>query len=110
MRPQAQGESLIRKALTELKLWALQRSFAFVSGGDAAPRQAASHASDAPSSGNGSDVDHGRAGSAGGDKAVPLIKDWAAVLSEIGDHQALAASLKLSPYHAMFKVINEAAA
>lgn len=27
---QAQGESVIRKALTELQLWGLQRSFAFV--------------------------------------------------------------------------------
>jgi hypothetical protein len=35
---------------------------------------------------------------------VGLIRDWASVLSEVGDHQALVASLRLSPHHAMFKV------
>lgn len=83
---QAQGESVIRKALTELQLWGLQCSFAFVSSSDATA---------AASTG---------AGGAHGSRGVPLIKDWAGVLSEVGDHQSLVASLKSSPYYAMFKV------
>jgi dynein heavy chain 2 len=39
-----------------------------------------------------------------GSRGVPLIKDWAGVLSEVGDHQSLVASLKTSPYYGMFKV------
>lgn len=35
---------------------------------------------------------------------MPLIKDWGGVLSEVGDHQSLVASLKTSPYYSMFKV------
>lgn len=39
-----------------------------------------------------------------GSRGVPLIKDWAGALSEVGDHQSLVASLKTSPYYGMFKV------
>jgi dynein heavy chain 2 len=91
---QAQGESLIRKALTELQLWGLQRSFAFLASTDAK----------ATTSNTNSTAGGAPAGSAQSSRSVPLIKDWAGVLSEVGDHQSLVASLKLSPYYAMFKV------
>lgn len=92
---QAQGESLIRKALTELQLWALQRSFAFLSSSDST--LASNTAGTGTTSSTGS-------GAAQGGRGVPLIKDWAGVLSEVGDHQSLVASLKTSPYYSMFKV------
>lgn len=102
MASQAQGESLIRKALTELQLWGLQRSFAFLSSNDTKPSTANSSSS-ASSTSNASAAGT-RAGSAQSNTGVPLIKDWAGVLSEVGDHQSLVASLKTSPYYTMFKV------
>jgi hypothetical protein len=91
---QAQGESLIRKALTELQLWGLQRSFTFLSTPDAK----------APTSSTGAAAAGPGGSSMQGSRAVPLIKDWAGVLSEVGDHQSLVASLKASPYYDMLKV------
>lgn len=87
--PQAQGEALIRKALTELKLWALQRMFTFTSNSEkaAAGGQAASAATTKQGSGR-----------------VPLVKEWSDILSELGNHQSLVASLKTSHYYSMFKV------
>eukprot|EP00878_Enallax_costatus_P024703 GHUV01026383.1.p1 GENE.GHUV01026383.1~~GHUV01026383.1.p1 ORF type:complete len:1576 (+),score=459.42 GHUV01026383.1:1611-6338(+) len=84
----AQGEALIRKALTELKLWALQRMFTFVSNTDkaAAGGQAAA-----------GDTKQGAGG------RVPLVKEWSEILSELGNHQSLVASLKTSHYYSMFK-------
>jgi dynein heavy chain 2 len=97
--PQAQGESLIRKALTELQLWALQRKFTFLSssGADSSASNAGS------TKGSGSTAAGSQVGSTQGSR-VPLIKDWATVLSEVGDHQSLVASLKTSPYYATFRV------
>lgn len=74
---QAQGESMMRKALAELKLWGLQREFELSemtsqSGGAKARRTA-------------------------------LIKEWRNVMSEVGDHQSMVASLKQSPYFPIFK-------
>lgn len=82
---QAQGEALIQKALTELKLWGFQRTFAFVAGSEAASGGAAT----------GKQAPGGR---------VPLIKEWSEVLSELADHQSLVASLKTSQYYHQFKV------
>lgn len=90
---QVQGESLIRKALTELQLWGLQRSFAFLASTDAKAPSSVNSTAGGPS-----------AGTTQSSRSVPLIKDWAGVLSEVGDHQSLVASLKLSPSYAMFKV------
>lgn len=85
---QAQGEALIRKALTELKLWGFQRMFIFVASTDKAASGATAAA--------------GSKQAAGG--RVPLIKEWSEVLSELGNHQSLVASLKTSQYYHMFKV------
>ncbi|WIA17572.1 hypothetical protein OEZ85_014399 [Tetradesmus obliquus] len=84
----AQGEALIRKALSELKLWGLQRNFTFVPSKDSS-----SSSNTAPAA----------AGQAGGSRAVQLIKEWSEVLSELGNHQSLVASLKMSAYHHLFK-------
>jgi hypothetical protein len=97
---QGQGESLIRKALTELQLWGLQRSFTFLSTPDAkAPASSTDAAAVGPRG-----MQSSMQGSMQGSRAVPLIKDWAGVLSEVGDHQSLVASLKASPYYDMLKV------
>ncbi len=88
---------MIRKALTELQLWGLQRNFAFLSSSDTKQQ-----ASNTPATSTASSA--GASVAAQGSRAVPLIKDWAGVLSEVGDHQSLVASLKISPYYAMFKV------
>jgi dynein heavy chain 2 len=88
---QAQGEALIRKALSELKLWGLQRTFSFVPGKDSSASTAAAAGKSA-------------AGGAGGSRPVQLIKEWSEVLSELGNHQSLVASLKTSHYHHLFKV------
>lgn len=37
-------------------------------------------------------------------RSVPLIKEWREVMTEVGDHQSLVASLKQSTYFHMFKV------
>lgn len=74
---QAQGESVIRKALAELKLWGLSREFAFTEGStQATGRQPRRHV---------------------------LIKEWRDVMTEVGDHQSLVASLRQSAYYNMFK-------
>lgn len=90
---QAQGEALFRKALTELKLWGLQRTFAFVSNKEK-PTGAATAAG-----GKGA-----TAAMPAGTRPVQLIKEWSEVLSELGNHQSLVASLKTSHYHHLFKV------
>jgi dynein heavy chain 2 len=93
---QAQGEALIRKALSELKLWGLQRTFSFVPSKDSNASTAAASASAGKSAAAG--------GGAGGSRPVQLIKEWSEVLSELGNHQSLVASLKTSHYHHLFKV------
>jgi len=80
---QAQGEALIRKALSELKLWGLQRVFSFVTN---------------------SSTKQGKEGPTAQGKSLPLVKEWSQLLSEVGDHQSLVASLKTSRYYHMFKV------
>jgi dynein heavy chain 2 len=105
--PQAQGEAVIRKAVSELRLWSLTREFAFV---DPAPSQQppAGAATAAPAKGTlpqQAAASGGRAGGGGGIPAgVALIKGWAEVLGEVSDHQALVGSLKQSPYAPLFKV------
>ncbi len=84
---------MIRKALTELKLWGFQRMFTFVASTDKAA------IGPAPAAGSKQ--------AAGG--RVPLIKEWSEVLSELGNHQSLVASLKTSQYYNMFKVWAETA-
>jgi dynein heavy chain 2 len=91
---QAQGEALIRKALSELKLWGLQRTFSFVPSKDSSTSAAAAAASAGKSS----------TAAAGGLRPVQLINEWSEVLSELGNHQSLVASLKTSHYHHLFKV------
>lgn len=75
---------MIRKALTELKLWGLQREFAFLeaAGGQQQGKQAAG----APK------------------PDIPLVKEWQDLMTEVGDHQSLVASLKQSSYYNLFKV------
>lgn len=34
---------------------------------------------------------------------VPLVKDWREMLTEVGEMQSLAGSLRQSPYYALFK-------
>lgn len=75
---QAQGEAVLRKALNELKFWGLQREFELSN-----PAAAAA---------------------AGAGPSPALIKEWRDVLTEVGDHQSLVASLKQSKYYNMFKV------
>jgi dynein heavy chain 2 len=91
---QAQGEALIRKALSELKLWGLQRTFSFVPSKDSSASTAAASAGKSAAA----------AGGAGVSRPVQLIKEWSEVLSELGNHQSLVASLKTSHYHHLFKV------
>lgn len=70
----------MRKALTEMKIWALQREFVFTQ-----PKKqpiAMQH----------------------GSEDVPLIKEYQTVLSEVGDHQGLLSSLKQAVAYALFKV------
>lgn len=100
---QAQGEAVIRKALTELQLWGLQRGFAFMTKQQAttsAPTSSQNNHGGVSSVGNSGGVVERSLGIGG----VPLVKDWASVLSEIGDHQSLVASLRTSQHHTMFKV------
>ena len=80
---QAQGEAILRKALSELKLWGLQRNFTFADSKAQAPGAAP-----------------------GGSKGAPvmLIKDWQELMTEVGDQQSLLASLKQSSYYYAFKV------
>jgi dynein heavy chain 2 len=75
---QAQGESTMRKALAELKLWGLQREFELSSDKDGAA-------------------------ASGKARKTPLIKEWRNVMSEVGDHQSMVASLKQSSYLHLFK-------
>jgi dynein heavy chain 2 len=81
---QAQGESVIRKALTELKLWGLQREFAFLEA--ASGQQQGKQAGGVPK------------------PDIPLVKEWQDLMTEVGDHQSLVASLKQSSYYNLFKV------
>ena len=37
-------------------------------------------------------------------RQTALIRDWRDILTEVGDHQSLIASLKQAPYHHLFKV------
>lgn len=75
---QAQGESTMRKALAELKLWGLQREFELSS-----------------------DKEGAATGAKG--RRTALIKEWRNVMSEVGDHQSMVASLKQSSYLHLFK-------
>lgn len=110
---QAQGEGVIRKALSELRLWGLTREFAFVDPKQApgatavAPAAAKPGARSPPAGGNaaggGRDQPAVRGGGGGGG-SMPLIKGWAEVLGEVSDHQALVGSLRQSPYYPLFKV------
>jgi dynein heavy chain 2 len=81
--PQAQGEAVLRKALSELKLWGIQREFAFVDSKTQGPNV----------------VSGGSKGA-----SVMLIKDWQELMTEVGDQQSLLASLKQSNYYYGFKV------
>jgi hypothetical protein len=82
--------------VAELRLWGLNREFAF------ADPAAAGGAVPAESRDAGSAAGSGGGNAAGG--GVPLIKGWAEVLGEVSDHQALVGSLKQSPYAPLFKV------
>nr|ADI46936.1 DHC1bm [Volvox carteri f. nagariensis] len=73
---QAQGEAVIRKALSELKMWGLAREFTFTESSQSV---------------------------AGRQRRTPLIKEWRDSMTEVGDHQSLIASLKQSSYYGMFK-------
>ncbi|GMH35100.1 hypothetical protein BSKO_02968 [Bryopsis sp. KO-2023] len=72
---QAQGEALLRKALDELNAWGYERKFVL--------------------------VDYTCEGT--GRRSVCLIKDWSNLLTEVGDNQSLAASLRQSPYFNLMK-------
>ena len=74
---QAQGESVLRKALDELNVWGYDRSFTLTE-----------HVSTA----------------GGGSRRTSLIKEWKDILTEVGDHQSLIGSLKQSKYYVNFKV------
>ncbi len=95
---------MLRKALGELKLWGLTREFSFAD----APAGATSATTAAVSKQAGAKAGTGSSGGAGGkgaqQKGVVLIKEWREVLSEVGDHQSLVASLKQSSFHYLFKV------
>jgi hypothetical protein len=100
---QAQGEAVIRKALTELRLWGLTREFSF-----ADPKPDAPSATPAPGKPPAA-APHARAassggGGGGGGGGVALIKGWGEVLGEVSDHQALVGSLRQSAYYSLFKV------
>ncbi|KAG1663699.1 hypothetical protein FOA52_013267 [Chlamydomonas sp. UWO 241] len=73
---QALGESMMRKALAELKLWGLQREFELTVMEAQGPSKA---------------------------KKTPLIKEWRNVMAEVGDHQSMVASLKSSVMYHLFK-------
>ncbi|KAG2426397.1 hypothetical protein HYH02_014824 [Chlamydomonas schloesseri] len=73
---QAQGEAVIRKALTELKMWGMAREFTFTESTQSV---------------------------AGRQRRTPLIKEWRDAMTEVGDNQSLVASLKQSSYYNMFK-------
>ncbi|KAL0047749.1 hypothetical protein WJX82_010930, partial [Trebouxia sp. C0006] len=74
LNAQALGESVIRKALEELQVWGLERRFTLYSYSSTA-----------------------------GTKSCPLIKEWREVMTEVGDHQSLVASLKQAAYFHLFK-------
>nr|BBC28429.1 cytoplasmic dynein 1b heavy chain [Yamagishiella unicocca] len=73
---QAQGEAVIRKALSELKMWGMAREFTFTESSQSV---------------------------AGRQRRTPLIKEWRDSMTEVGDNQSLVASLKQSSYYNMFK-------
>ncbi|MEW5298927.1 MAG: hypothetical protein WDW36_001997 [Sanguina aurantia] len=73
---QAQGESVLRKALSELKMWGLTREFSL---------------SESTS------TSHGKV------RKTSLIKEWRDVMTEVGDNQSLVASLRGSSFYNMFK-------
>ncbi|GFR50179.1 hypothetical protein Agub_g12346, partial [Astrephomene gubernaculifera] len=73
---QAQGEAVIRKALSELKMWGMAREFTFTESTQSV---------------------------AGRQRRTPLIKEWRDAMTEVGDNQSLVASLKQSGYYNMFK-------
>nr|BCL66104.1 cytoplasmic dynein 1b heavy chain [Volvox africanus] len=73
---QAQGEAVIRKALSELKSWGMMREFTFTESSQSV---------------------------AGRQRRTPLIKEWRDAMTEVGDNQSLVASLKQSNYYSMFK-------
>ncbi|KXZ45909.1 DHC7 protein [Gonium pectorale] len=73
---QAQGEAVIRKALSELKMWGMAREFTFTESTQSV---------------------------AGRQRRTPLIKEWRDAMTEVGDNQSLVASLKQSSYYNMFK-------
>jgi hypothetical protein len=75
---------VLRKALGELRMWGLQRSFQLA---ELQQQQAA--AAGAPGSSA---------------KRARLVHGWREVLTEVGDHQGLVASLRQSPYCHLFKV------
>lgn len=79
---------MIRKALSELRLWAFTREFTFM---------------DAPGAGGGKSAVRGSGGGDGGGGRI-MIKGWAELLGEVADHQSLVASLKGSAYYSMFRV------
>ncbi|KAG2486208.1 hypothetical protein HYH03_015170 [Edaphochlamys debaryana] len=73
---QAQGEAVIRKALSELKIWGMAREFTFTESTQSV---------------------------GGRQRRTPLIKEWRDAMTEVGDNQSLVASLKQSSYYNMFK-------
>nr|ADI46856.1 DHC1bf [Volvox carteri f. nagariensis] len=73
---QAQGEAVIRKALSELKMWGMARDFTFTESSQSV---------------------------AGRQRRTALIKEWRDAMTEVGDNQSLVASLKQSNYYGMFK-------
>ncbi|GLI62890.1 cytoplasmic dynein 1b heavy chain [Volvox africanus] len=73
---QAQGEAVIRKALSELRMWGMAREFTFTESSQSV---------------------------AGRQRRTPLIKEWRDAMTEVGDNQSLVASLKQSNYYTLFK-------
>ncbi|KAL3130926.1 hypothetical protein ABBQ38_000251 [Trebouxia sp. C0009 RCD-2024] len=74
LNAQALGESVIRKALEELQVWGLECRFSLY-----------------------------QYSSTAGTKSCPLVKEWREVMTEVGDHQSLVASLKQAAYFHLFK-------
>ena len=71
---QAEGEAVVRDALSQLKVWRLERTFTLVQ-----------HASQ------------------GSKRTTALIKVWNEIVTEVGDNQSLVQSLQDSPYYSNFR-------
>ena len=109
----ADGEAVMRDALSQLKAWKLERCFTLVkhaSAGNEATPSATGRGSNKAAEGGGRKerASHELApgsSSSSSQRRVPvsLISVWTEVMSEVCDHQSLVSSLQDSPYYGNFR-------